>query len=124
MAGCASDPVPAGTVDFVTDIRPILADRCVMCHNRKTLPDRTSFETRALALKGDKQGPVIIPGNPNASRMMVAVSAPDIHEQAMPPVSVRVSAEEASLFSKWIEEGAQWPDGIEGRLVPTDIPKE
>jgi len=124
FAGCASDPAPVRTVVFATDIKPILEDRCVNCHNRATLPDRTSFESGELALEGDKQGPVIIPGNPNGSRMMVAVSAPDIHEQAMPPVSVRVSEKEAALFARWIEEGAYWPDGPEGRLQPTEIPKE
>lgn len=136
LTGCVSAPTgPAGppeaatgdggkTVVFDRDIRPLLEGRCVMCHNRITLPGRTSFESRALALKGDSRGPIIVPGNPDGSRLIVAISAPDFHEQAMPPVSHRVSKAEVALLRRWIAEGVDWPEGPEGRLVPKEIPRE
>ena len=95
-----------------------------MCHNRKTMPERTSFESKTLAMAGDKQGPVIIPGNPDGSRLILAISAHDSHEQAMPPVSHRVSKDEVALLKQWISEGATWPTGAEGSLTPKDIPLE
>jgi len=111
-------------VDFVTEVKPILHDRCIMCHNRGTLPDRTSFENGALAKKGDRQGPVILPGNAAGSRLITAVASPDFHEKVMPPVSVRVTAREIELLRRWIDEGAEWPAGPDGEILPHSIPLE
>ena len=75
-------------------------------------------------MKGDASGPVILPGNAAGSRLMAAVSSPDFHETAMPPVSLRVTDAERELLERWINEGAVWPDGPEGNLVPDMIPLE
>ena len=113
-----------GTVDFVTQVKPILRERCVICHNVATLPDQHSFETGALAMEGDKKGPIIIPGDPENSRFLVAIKAPDIAEHAMPPVSKRIKKKEIAILAQWIREGAPWPEGEAGRIVPPCIPKE
>lgn len=117
-------PATPAPVDFVSEVKPILQERCVMCHNRATLPKRTSFESGVLAMRGDASGPVILPGDPAGSRLMAAVNSPDFHETAMPPVSLRVSDEEKEIMERWIEEGADWPSGAEGELVPDMIPLE
>lgn len=114
----------AKTVSFVRDIKPILEDRCVMCHNRKVLPTRTSFENRKLALKGDAAGPIIVPGDAEGSRLVVAISAPDFLEQAMPPVSHRISKDEVALIRRWIDEGVEWPEGSSGDLKSDKVPAE
>jgi uncharacterized membrane protein len=130
LAGCTTTPTKPESqttgpkVDFVTQIKPILLERCVMCHNRKTMPDRTSFESAALAMKGDTQGPVILPGKAAGSRMIAAISSPDFHDKAMPPVSLRVTASEVALFRQWIDQGAAWPSGKDGEIVPHSIPLE
>ncbi|MCB1063786.1 MAG: hypothetical protein KDN20_12790 [Verrucomicrobiae bacterium] len=127
FSGCAtSNPTEVSTekVDFVSQVKPILEERCVMCHNRTAMPERTSFETGKLALKGDAQGPVILPGKADDSRLMMAISSPDIHEKAMPPVSLRVSAGEKAVLRRWINEGAHWPEGADGRLEVDYIPRE
>ncbi len=136
FAGCAADktesaqdpPVQknSGTakVDFVTQVKPILRERCVMCHNLETLPDRHSFETASLTMKGDSKGPIIVPGKPEESRFIIAITVPEIHETAMPPVSSRITAAEIETLKQWIREGADWPSGRSGRIVPTMIPLE
>ncbi len=95
-----------------------------MCHNRAVLPDRTSFETGELAMKGDSRGPVILPGDAAGSRFMAAISSPDYLERAMPPVSHRVAEDEVALLRRWIDAGAPWPTGPEGRIVPDRVPLE
>ena len=129
-SGCASgttepaEDSESEKVDFVKQIKPVLSGRCIMCHNQKTMPERTSFENGVLASKGDKQGPVILPGNATGSRLIAAISSPDFHEKAMPPVSLRVSQDEVALFRRWIDQGAPWPDGPAGEVVPHSIPLE
>ena len=107
-------------VDFVSEIKPIFQERCVNCHNKETLPKRTSFESKDRVMAGDQSGPVIVPGDPDASRLMAALRVPDFHHIAMPPVSHRVTKEEIELISRWIKEGAEWPEGEEGKIVPTE----
>lgn len=112
------------TVDFLTEVKPILETHCVICHNRKALQDRHSFETRKLLLKGDDKGPIIAPGNPGASRLLTAITSPEFHEQAMPPVGSRISEDEIGTLKQWILEGAEWPSGRAGRLSARTFPLE
>ncbi len=59
-----------GEVSFKDDVQPILHDYCVSCHSlggrgyAKSGLDLTSYEA---LMKGTKFGPVVIPGNSDAS---------------------------------------------------------
>ena len=46
----AAAPEKVATVNFVKDIKPILSNKCTICHNTATLPQRPSFETREQAV--------------------------------------------------------------------------
>lgn len=119
--GCSAfrADLPVGAeVDFARHIRPILEGRCVKCHNRQTMPERVSFESRALALMPGKHGRAIIPGNPDESRLLNFINAPRDTAVAMPRSGHAVSAEEAETIREWIAAGARWPDGPAGDLVP------
>ncbi len=111
----------ATTVSFEKDIKPILKNKCTICHNKKTLPARPNFETAELALGGT----AIVPGQPDKSRMLqVVTESREESELAMPPVSHELSEREISLLRTWISEGASWPPGEKGRVVPAFIPEE
>ncbi len=115
----------APTVDFATQIKPILKEKCVTCHNREVLKEpRPSFESRHLAFRNMPSGPVIDPGNPTGSRLIQVIVSPEILDDAMPPVGHRVDAKELALLKTWITEGAEWPTGRAGRIVPDYIPTE
>lgn len=116
LSGCASTTVEE--VDFARDVKPILEQRCVICHNAQTLPGKPSFETRALACQPGPRGVPLVPGNPEASRILAVIALGEVDEQAMPPVSHRVSDGEKQVLERWIAEGAPWPEGEAGRLVP------
>ena len=132
LAGCTTDRSPSHngvtnkppTVDFVSEIKPILEKHCVICHNPKALSDHHSFESRRLLFKGDAKGPIIIPGNPEDSRLITAIRNAEFHEQAMPPIGSRISARETLKLEAWIREGAAWPRGAAGKLVPVTFPLE
>ena len=132
VGGKTSDPkahsetssTAGGTVSFSEDIKPLLADSCVNCHNLETLPGRPSFETRELAIGQGVGDGAIIPGDPDRSRMIRAISLEDTADTAMPPVGHRVSEEQVALLKRWIAEGADWPAGENGRIRPTSNPME
>ncbi|MFZ2277666.1 MAG: c-type cytochrome domain-containing protein [Prosthecobacter sp.] len=105
-------------VDFVTQIKPILADRCVECHNSETLLGELNLQTRALAFKKRKAGPVIVPKNAEKSMLYLVLTLPPKDVKAMPATGHRIPKDEVNLIRQWITEGANWPDGKEGAMTP------
>ena len=121
LSGCASlrDDLPVGDeVKFAEHIKPILEARCLQCHNKRSMPERISFESREQAFAGGKHGRAIIPGDPDNSRMVNFINAPRDTAEAMPKIGHEISAEEAETIREWIAAGAQWPTGADGQLVP------
>ena len=100
-ASCAS--IAAAPVRFNRDIRPILSDRCFLCHG----PERQRADLR-LDLRDSAVEWVIVPGDSANSELMSRISAHD-DESAMPPRDShkpRLTAEEVDVVRRWIDEGA------------------
>lgn len=94
------------TVSFAEDVRPILATHCFGCHQGAI--DRGGYvmtEFESLLAGGDSEDAAIVPGKPDASRIIEVVTA---HEGVaeMPPEGEPLSNEEVELLAKWIEQGA------------------
>ena len=66
LAFAASPLIAAGDppVDFVKQIKPILAGRCVECHNSETLVGELNLQNLELAFRKRSAGPVIVPKEP------------------------------------------------------------
>jgi uncharacterized membrane protein len=123
LPGCTQkNEVPSKEVrvSFTESIKPILSNKCTICHNTQVLPKRPNFETR----EGAMESGVIVPGKPEASRILTVIKEDPQAEKAMPPVSHRLTKEEISLLHTWIAEGASWPSGEAGRVKPAFIPEE
>ena len=113
----AGDPpgaalVPAPAIRYGRDIRPLLSDRCFLCHG----PDRAkqkaglrldSFEDATAARK---DGAAIVPGKPDESILLRRVTATAADTVMPPPDSGKhaVTAAEAALLRQWIAEGAHY----------------
>ena len=111
-------------VDFKAHVKPILEARCVMCHNRKTLPGHMSLENRKLALARTALGVPIVPGHPEQSLILTNIKNGHAHVHAMPPVGERITKDELAVLTKWITDGATWPEGRAGKLNPEWTPRE
>lgn len=105
-------------VDFVKQIKPILADRCVECHNSETLLGELNLQTRSLAFGKRKAGPVIVPKNAEKSMLYLVLTLPPMDKKAMPATGHRIPKDEVNLIRRWITEGASWPEGKDGILTP------
>jgi hypothetical protein len=114
----AESNTTAQTVDFVTDVKPILQENCLPCHNTGLLLGYLNLETKALAFKPGPNGAFIIPGNPGASTLYQLVLLKDGEKRAMPPLKHRLFDSEKETLRLWIEQGAPWPDGPEGKIPP------
>jgi mono/diheme cytochrome c family protein len=107
----AADEPP---VDFVKQIKPILADRCVECHNSETIFGELNLQSRELAFRKRKLAPAIAPGEPEKSMLYLALTLPPKDKKAMPATGHRIPKDEVSIIRQWIKEGAKWPEGKEG----------
>ena len=107
--GCASAWADDGGRDlFERRVRPLLAARCHECHGPEVSEAGLRLDTHAGLLVGGDMGPVVVPGDPAASRMLAAVRhAGDV---AMPPDG-KLSADEIGWIETWIEAGAGGDDG-------------
>jgi hypothetical protein len=92
-------------IDFNTQVRPILSDRCYLCHgmdgaNRKA---DLRLDTREGALAA------IVPGNPDSSELMKRIISTDPDEIMPPPTShLTMTPDEISVLRQWIAEGAEY----------------
>ncbi len=113
MACLGAGLARAEPVDFVRDIRPILEKRCYTCHGPEKQKGGLRLDVKAAALKGgDDHAPNIVPGDPKGSPLVRFVKG-EQEDLVMPPKGERLPAAETALLSRWIEEGAKWPDGVD-----------
>lgn len=97
-------------VSFSEDIQPILQVRCTVCHQPggdgldKSGLDMTSYEG---LMKGTKHGPMITPGDPVTSNLMVLLDGKADKSLQMPHGKKKLSTCDRDLIRKWIKQGAK-----------------
>ena len=92
---------------FETRVRPLLARECYACHTA-THMGGLELNSRQALLKGGNSGPAIVPGKPDQSLLVQAVSY-TLARPKMPPSGQLREAEIRDL-TEWIHQGAVWPD--------------
>ena len=99
-----------------SDVRAILAARCVECHGGEQLKGGFRLATAETFAAGGDRGPVVDAGDPAASRLLEAISYRN-PELAMPPTG-QLPQEEIDLLTAWVHAGAPWPsEDYAGRPV-------
>ena len=101
-------------VDFESQIKPLLSDRCFTCHG----PDENSrkadlhlYSREGAMSKLDENLAIIMPGKPEASLLYKRLITDDPDELMPPPESnLALSTKEKELIRRWIIEGADWKE--------------
>jgi hypothetical protein len=103
--------VPSGRIDFVRDVKPLLEDQCMECHNRRNASEFAglNLETRDTALTTGRSAPVIVPGSPTQSLLIQVLKLPSKHPVSMPAAPEKVAGVRLAILEKWIAQGAEWP---------------
>lgn len=105
--------LPSGAaVDFSKQVAPILEKHCIECHGAEKQKGKLRLDTKADAMKGGKAGPSVKPGDAAGSELHRRVVLPKEDDDHMPPEGFPLSAEETAILKQWIDEGAQWPEGL------------
>ena len=108
----------AGFRFFENEVRPLLIKHCHECHSEESGKKKGNLllDRKAGWEMGGDAGPAIVAGDLDASLFIKAIRYEDPDMQ-MPPKS-RLSAEEVSIFEKWVAMGA--PDPRDGDLEKED----
>ncbi len=98
-------------VDFQRQVRPILSDKCFLCHG----PDKGArmaglrLDIQEGALAQRKNGAAIVPGKPDASLLIKRIYSDNPSFRMPPTFSHRtLTQDQKDTLRRWIEQGATW----------------
>src|SRR5262245_51416024 len=82
----AAEPTSGDLEFFEKKVRPLLAERCYKCHSTRSekLKGGLFLDSREGVLKGGEDGPVVLPGSPEKSKLIEAIHYQN-PELQMPP---------------------------------------
>ena len=98
------------SVDYLTDIKPLLHEKCFSCHSSRKSEGGLRLDAASLIVKGGDSGPAYVAGSVEKSLILERITDDD--DNRMPPAEdgSRLSAEEVAKLTAWIEAGAAAPD--------------
>lgn len=114
-----ADLCAASRIDYVTQIKPILVERCYACHGVLKQQGKLRVDTAEFLKQGGKHGAGFIAGKPDESRLLERVSARD-EEERMPPEGEPLKPEQIALIKLWVAQGAKAPADEKPEADPKD----
>jgi hypothetical protein len=114
----------ASAVEYA-QIKSLFNQKCYACHavsKGKTKGD-LALDTPEELAKVIKPDGLMIPGNPEKSKLLDSVKLPDDDDDVMPPKGKnRLTPEEVTMLTTWIKEGASLTGGGAPAPAPTAAP--
>ncbi|GAA4453084.1 hypothetical protein GCM10023189_17600 [Nibrella saemangeumensis] len=113
-ANQATDGQLPDMVSYNFDIRPILSDKCLVCHgpdaNKREAGLRLDLAENAYkALQEHPSAHALVPGKPELSQVYLRITSQDTAQLMPPPSSnLKLTAREIKLIEKWIKQGAAY----------------
>lgn len=103
--GFAEETPEANSVNFTSQVLPILSDACFQCHG----PDEGSREAGLRLDLAEDALAVIEPGSPEESELLARVVSTD-PDLVMPPPETdkKLNREQVAVLNRWIEQGANY----------------
>jgi hypothetical protein len=93
---------------FSSKIEPILRQHCFACHSHeKKIKGGLALDSKSGWEKGGESGPAILPGKPEASLLIQAVS--HVEKDLQMPPKKRLATSEIALLTEWVRQGAPDP---------------
>lgn len=98
-------------VDFLSEVRPLLSDRCFSCHGPDTSAREADLRVDDFASliedRGDYQ--IVLPGDPSKSELIRRITSAD-SDEIMPPhgTGKPLTTAEKRLLQQWVQQGANW----------------
>jgi cytochrome c len=97
---------------YLEKVKPILQTNCGKCHFDMNHKGGLAMDTKALMMKGGRDGVVIMPGDPANSMLVKLIrhEGPPDDPKPMPPKSPKMSDADIAVIEQWVKAGAVMPD--------------
>src|SRR5262245_14765221 len=92
---------------FESRIRPVLVENCFGCHGPQKQNAELRLDSREAMLKGNDDGPAIVPGQPKQSKLIKAIERSG--KIKMPPKG-KLPPQAIADLTAWVAMGAPWPE--------------
>src|SRR5947209_4969820 len=105
LPSCGAEPV-----DYLREVKPLLASRCISCHGAIRQKARLRLDTADLLRKGGRSGPAVVPGKHAESLLIERVTGAG-GARRMPPASegAALRDQDIAILKAWIDQGARAP---------------
>jgi WD40 repeat protein len=95
-------------VSYHRDVRPILVLHCQGCHQpARPLGGYVTTSVAALLEPGESGEPGVVPGKPEASRLIQQITSHDGQRPAMPKGRDPLTEHQVAILTRWIAQGAK-----------------
>src|SRR4051812_46898455 len=105
-------PAEDQKVEFLRDVRPILAGHCFKCHgpDEEARKSKLRLDIREEALKPAKSGKIAIqPNDPDKSELVRRILTSDTDDQMPPPeAKLPLSEKDKAILKQWVASGAEY----------------
>lgn len=126
IAACSTKITPTKPVEalaghdyFMTYVKPVLETQCLRCHSGAHPPANLSLVQRSGVYTPRRRDKAfIVPGNPDASLLITAISRRGGHPLIMPRLDISLTDDQIGALREWVEDGAYWPNAPDGFLRP------
>ena len=105
--------LPAAPVDYVKDVKPVLAQHCYRCHGSSQQKSGLRADTAAFLRTGGDSGPAFEPGKGAASLLLQTVLGTHDDIARMPYKKKPLADAEIAILRAWVDQGAPAPAGEE-----------
>lgn len=95
---------------FEKKVRPVLVEHCFECHSAQSKRVRGGLllDSRLGMIQGGDLGPAIVPGQPEKSRLIEAISHKNLKLKM--PQKNKLSDATIAELTAWVKMGAPWPE--------------
>ncbi len=106
--GCEREPAPAS---YAKDVAPILEAHCKTCHT----PGQPGYVASGFdvggydaLMKGTRYGPVVLPGDPLTSTLVMLIEGRADPSLRMPHAGAQpLTPEQVTTIRRWVQQGAK-----------------
>jgi hypothetical protein len=107
-------------VDYNFQVRPLLADRCFVCHgpDEKNRKAKLRLDVPAVALARR----AVVPGKPDESEVIRRITADGTEHMPPRKSNLTLSKDEIDLIRRWVAEGAEYKPHWAFLPLPDAVP--
>ena len=108
-------------VDYLQDVKPLLAEKCVGCHGPVRQEAGLRLDAATLIQAGSDSGQIALPGKPEASPLIARVISTEEYERMPPPEEGEaLTPKQVAVLRTWIHNGMPAPEDEEIIARPED----